>query len=53
MIIKFNYDVELVKIHCEYDMDKPSVKEYVQQTQSWLEKCLKEARELGIIKFKL
>ena len=53
LITRFSYNVELVKIHCEYDMDKPSVKEYVQQTQSWLEKCLKEARELGIIKFKL
>ena len=53
LIISFRDNVELLVHHCEYDMDKPSVKEYVQQTQSWLEKCLKEARELGIIKFKL
>ena len=48
LITRFSYNVELVKIHCEYDMDKPAVQEYVKEAKGWLETSLQEARNLGV-----
>ena len=48
LIISFRDNVELLVHHCEYDMDKPAVQEYVKEAKGWLETSLQEARNLGV-----